>query len=81
MSTMLAEIRRKIADDQFEFSKHAVDQSSCVGFTYKKLRRWLLVVKLLKTIQMINMALAAWLVAWRKQTDLFTFSVAIPLAR
>ncbi|MEH1908371.1 MAG: hypothetical protein V7L05_12530 [Nostoc sp.] len=39
MSTMLAEIRRKIADDQFEFSKHAVDQSSCVGFTYKKLRR------------------------------------------
>lgn len=27
MTTLIAEIRRKVAENQFEFSKHAVDQS------------------------------------------------------
>jgi hypothetical protein len=27
MTTLIAEIRRKVANNQFEFSKHAVDQS------------------------------------------------------
>jgi hypothetical protein len=27
MTTLIAEIRRKVADNQFEFSKHAADQS------------------------------------------------------
>jgi hypothetical protein len=27
MTTSIEEIRQKIADEQFEFSKHAVDQS------------------------------------------------------
>jgi hypothetical protein len=27
MTTLIAEIRRKVAESQFEFSKHAVDQS------------------------------------------------------
>ncbi|MFN6539966.1 MAG: DUF4258 domain-containing protein [Nostoc sp. EkiNYC01] len=38
MSTMLAEIRRKIAEDQFEFSKHAVDQSILRGIRVQELK-------------------------------------------
>ncbi len=35
---MLAEIRRKIAEDQFEFSKHAVDQSILRGIRVQELK-------------------------------------------
>ncbi|MEH2413879.1 DUF4258 domain-containing protein [Nostoc sp.] len=35
---MLAEIRRKIADDQFEFSKHAVDQSILRGIHVQEIK-------------------------------------------
>jgi Domain of unknown function (DUF4258) len=33
MTGSLAEIRQKIADDRFEFSKHALDQSISLNFT------------------------------------------------
>ncbi|MEH2312459.1 MAG: DUF4258 domain-containing protein [Nostoc sp.] len=36
--TMLAEIRRKIADDQFEFSKHALDQSILRGIHVQEIK-------------------------------------------
>ncbi|MEH2292967.1 MAG: DUF4258 domain-containing protein [Nostoc sp.] len=36
--TMLAEIRRKIADDQFEFSKHALDQSILRGIHLQEIK-------------------------------------------
>ncbi|WP_292768848.1 DUF4258 domain-containing protein [Nostoc sp. NOS(2021)] len=36
---MLAEIRRKIADDQFEFSKHAVDQSILRGIHLQEIKQ------------------------------------------
>ncbi|MBD2360740.1 DUF4258 domain-containing protein [Anabaena minutissima FACHB-250] len=35
---MLAEIRRKIADDQFEFSKHAVNQSILRGVHVQEIK-------------------------------------------
>lgn len=38
MSTLILEIRRKIAQDQFEFSKHAVDQSILRNIRVQEIR-------------------------------------------
>lgn len=38
MSTLLEEIRRKIASDRFEFSKHAVDQSILRGIRVQEIK-------------------------------------------
>jgi len=38
MSTLILEIRRKIAEDQFEFSKHTVDQSILRNIRLQEIR-------------------------------------------
>ena len=55
---MMEEIRTKIAQGQFEFSQHAVDQSIIRHISVQELREAIAEAKSSKTILMISMAQA-----------------------
>jgi RNA processing factor Prp31 len=58
MAELIEEIRQKINGDQFEFSKHAVDQSILRGIRVQEVIEAIsLLDKLSKTILMTNMGL------------------------
>lgn len=46
--SMIDEIQEKIADDQFEFSKHAVDQSIIRGISVQEVREVFAVAELIE---------------------------------
>jgi hypothetical protein len=46
--SLIGEIQEKIADDQFEFSKHAVDQSIIRGISVQEVREVFAVAELIE---------------------------------
>jgi uncharacterized protein YdeI (YjbR/CyaY-like superfamily) len=60
MNSLIEEIRQKFADEQFEFSKHAVDQSIARKIQGEEVKETIANGQIIedylsKTIQMINM--------------------------